>query len=719
MKTIRIQILAVVVASILTSALHTLAIEGLQISVQSTNAILFWPSATNETYLVQYRPTLDTNSSWMTLTDDYPAAMGTDMTFFVHSNSVQYPLVQGGGTNDGGGSPPLPEDMSGGTSDSTATTTTQPSVPMVQPVSGSGDAVPMAILPPGFDLSGYLIYYPSTGEWMSGNGYTVPDNSASSTQTSDIQPMDSGGDTNQYTGFYRVVRDGVHLWGLTNGMILSNEVITPIEFAVSFTDQVVGVSFYDGNTNPIIGAAAQPVGSNAWFLEWNTTMSLNGTYNVYAELDFASNDPVVSAPVTVTVNNLISFPNELAQSFGNWMWIYAQTIPNAAYQLDLYDENTNYLGSFLDYADNNGVISFIWDLTDYNGNPTSSSTYYGFYTVDTSSLSGGSPATLIKNVNAGSPSFQSLSLPHKALSGISGAGGPSPQGSSPSANANYFWSKENPWSLNGPWVVAYGLFSGNSTWDANDKDMIIGSPGNNEGVLQVLDQNDSGLNVSPGNNWSTVFTVDSPASAQQLLGYLQGSLNGSNNKYRNFYFFGHGNNHEFGSYTGAGGDLTQDQIAYALGNVPLSYDYAIVLPFGGYGYPVIRIPTPTTVQTAALHPYRFVFIDGCDSAAGTMSEAFAIPAATLSTNNFIAASRESRVFIGYTGVKYNWDQFGYLPYSEMMYNFLNAWTTGSLNAQQCVNAAKQDTWPTGRTYANMDGSAVVYGTADLISLSPW
>ena len=73
---------------------------------------------------------------------------------------------------------------------------------MVMPANGSGSAVPLAIYPLGSDLSGFLIFDPSTGQWMSGNGYTV--NSTDSTQTSGVQPMDVSGDTNQYTGFYRV-----------------------------------------------------------------------------------------------------------------------------------------------------------------------------------------------------------------------------------------------------------------------------------------------------------------------------------------------------------------------------------------------------------------------------------------------------------------------------------------------------------------------------------
>jgi hypothetical protein len=64
---------------------QSFAIEGLQISVPSTNAVLSWPSVGDgsETYIVQYRNTLNATDSWATLTDYYPAATDTNITSFV------------------------------------------------------------------------------------------------------------------------------------------------------------------------------------------------------------------------------------------------------------------------------------------------------------------------------------------------------------------------------------------------------------------------------------------------------------------------------------------------------------------------------------------------------------------------------------------------------------------------------------------------------------
>jgi hypothetical protein len=55
--------------------------------------------------------------------------------------------------------------------------------------------------------------------------------------------------------------DSVCISGLTNGMVLSGNVQFPIQFAVSTTDTIVGVVFYDTsydtNGSPISGASCE------------------------------------------------------------------------------------------------------------------------------------------------------------------------------------------------------------------------------------------------------------------------------------------------------------------------------------------------------------------------------------------------------------------------------------------------------------------------------
>ena len=71
-----------------------LAIEGLTLQIHCPHVVLSWPSTNDETYIVQYRATLDTNSTWQTLTNFMPPASGTNMTYFVNSNRVDCPSGQ-------------------------------------------------------------------------------------------------------------------------------------------------------------------------------------------------------------------------------------------------------------------------------------------------------------------------------------------------------------------------------------------------------------------------------------------------------------------------------------------------------------------------------------------------------------------------------------------------------------------------------------------------
>jgi hypothetical protein len=239
---------------------HTLAIEGLHISVQSSNVVLSWPSTNTETYIVQYRSNL-VAGSWLTLTDYFPAAANTNVTFFVHSNVIQQP---------NGSSGSFAMASSAGSGLSMALAVPESATPMAMPADGSGSAVPLFLYPPGFDLSRLIILDPLSGEWINGSAYSARPLSLEAAQCDMTQPLggdspspdgDGGAGPTPETGFYRVARDGMHIYGLTNGAVLSGSMQFPIEFALGSTDEIVGVAFYDENNSPIIGASAQGTGN--------------------------------------------------------------------------------------------------------------------------------------------------------------------------------------------------------------------------------------------------------------------------------------------------------------------------------------------------------------------------------------------------------------------------------------------------------------------------
>jgi hypothetical protein len=83
MKTSSQGIPAIVICVLIASMAYAFAIERLNVSVQTSNVTLSWPSTNDETYVVQYRAVLNAAPSWTTLTNSLPATAGTNLTSFV------------------------------------------------------------------------------------------------------------------------------------------------------------------------------------------------------------------------------------------------------------------------------------------------------------------------------------------------------------------------------------------------------------------------------------------------------------------------------------------------------------------------------------------------------------------------------------------------------------------------------------------------------------
>jgi hypothetical protein len=375
MKAIKPAVVGAVASLFVASAIPSFAIEGLQISVQSSNVVLSWPSVdgSGANYIVQYRQTLDGTDAWQTLASSWPAASGTNITFFVHSNAVNYPTGSYDGGTNGGGDPTPPS-------------------PMLVLAGGSDNAgVPLAIYPPGFDLSGYTLLNSETGERTSGNGYTV---SAISRRGGGVQPMDDSEDSTNAapgTGFYRVVQDGVKILNssmtvLTNG-ILSNDVVVAFEAGNAANDgtgtNVLGdidcaVLLIDGTKfagdNGVLGS---PTNTSPWRFDVDTGFLQNGTHTLQVAVTWMNPDNSngnnvnitrYSDPVTITVSNVINYPNwepEIGEA--GISAYFAQTVfTNVDWQIDIYDVNSNFVQTLTGHTDD-GTIAAYWNMTDTNG----------------------------------------------------------------------------------------------------------------------------------------------------------------------------------------------------------------------------------------------------------------------------------------------------------------------------------------------------------------
>ncbi|HEY5297557.1 MAG TPA: hypothetical protein VIK59_06510 [Verrucomicrobiae bacterium] len=456
--------------------LQTFAIEGLQVSIQSTNAVLSWPSVDDgsETYLVQSRNTLGATDSWATLTDNLNADSGTNITHFVDPNSVPYPPLIAGNTNVGSIDP-------NGTNSSTGT------------------------------------------------------NTFSST-----------------TGFYRVVRDGAHLFGLTNGMILSGMVSLPVELAnASGTVSTLSLTEDDSPVGNSIQTAPLAV---PLALIVDTTLMSNGVHQISASARWDDTNGGLweadSPPVSVTVSNEISYPNWMPEfgELGNSLLIRATSAhTNTDWQVDVYDSQYLYVGSFTGHTDD-GDIGVEWNLIDYNGVAHTNDNFFIFY-ISTEYVDPVTP-----------PIYKHL----------------------------------EQWSGPGAWVAVV-----QHAWDNyNNSDLLYAElSGFIGGAKQVSWQVSPPASEDDNGNWDA-YALNYGSSNPQGNTDWQAFRNALYNPdSRNLVYFGHGGPNGLG-YNPA--NTNRYISATEIGSV------LHTLPAG---------------QTNR-HSFRFVFLDGCSTAKGSLPEAF-------------------------------------------------------------------------------------------------
>jgi hypothetical protein len=240
------------------SVAQSFAVEGLTISIQNgTDVVLGWPSVDGETYIVQGRAAFDTNDPWQTLTNYYPAFSGTNWTTYVITNAIT--IQNSGGSSGGGSGPPSPNDA-------TIANVTADDSPLTM-------ATGSRLVPPSPWIPASLLH----GAILTTSGAYLP-----------LPPPGDGTSAVSDPGFYRVVRNGVHCVGLTNGSVLSATITIPLEIAVDDGDPIDGAALYvDGAAAS--GGLAQLI-NGLWTFQWDSTTVPNGMHQLSAEVVFDDYD---------------------------------------------------------------------------------------------------------------------------------------------------------------------------------------------------------------------------------------------------------------------------------------------------------------------------------------------------------------------------------------------------------------------------------------------
>ncbi len=641
-------------ALFLASALHSSAIENLTLSLQCSNVVLSWPSVPGDTYIIRYRPDLTTNSAWTVLADLYPASVGTN-TLFVHSNIVLHPNCggAGGGSSDGSGD--------GG-----------PPAPMAMTFSGSSQAsVQDATLADTADMNPDDLPYPWNPKFQSPDQPQVSTVAMTSVGTISQDVTDSGtpspdglSGSGQDMGFYEVVKDGVHLFGITNGMVLSGQVPLGVEFSNPDTNGILtSVFLLDTNADDTIAGSFFPTPTNSINGIWDTTQIPNGNYPV--ELGATLDDATfyLDHPVTVTVSNLVWTPDAWTQAgFGIYVGVQTVWTNGGTFQLDIYDDQTNHLG-FL-----NGIIGSDGYL-DYPGIPGPG------FSLNNSDGSGNQlPSTFYTLTYAITPN----------------ATGTQPLGLTPPYNFTNVATTESNWNFapTAATVVYKELFTGNTT---------LGQTQEHDLMLQISD-----IEVGAGGHPATlgdptsgmVWTMPINGTFTDLVGL---GLKSSNN--RDFVYMGHGSPDAIGVISDS---LYADAVALQLVN--------------HNSYPFPKGFPPTFTYPPDRHPYRFVFLDGCDTAEGTWPLAFSIPKQSgLTINDFVnKRGLRPRAFVGWNKSKvFAWTfnstvmDPDHLNFIETFWNSWGSQTNGVFTPLSVALQAAATAAPAAKK------GRVIYGATDL------
>lgn len=622
-------------------ALNASAIEGLRISVVQSNVVLGWPSQTNESFIVQWRSSFDTNHPWLTLTTNHLAATGTNWTVFTHTNSVLYPEPCPGSTNGGPSEIPAPSFQS-----SSSTAAAGPTLPPVP-----------------WDQSNWSSAKLSKGAASLNN----------------LEPMDEEPECTNATftaGFYRVVRTGVYPIGLATNQAFSGTVRFPVEIGVFEGNLPVSVTLINAaNSNAVDEVTMIQQDEGLYIAEWDTAFVENGTFQLKARATFGFAAPYVEidSPVfTVSISNSIVFPDPI-HAAGDYLFIDAKSIhTNASYTVKIFGDpivsGTNALltitgtTSSEGYLIDDGYRGILLDATSQSGARYSGD---GFRIQVQTAAAGGSGSTtsvLFKPVLPVWPTNTLNNIPTK-------------------------------------FTIAYQPIFGNP---------LSGGRGalDLEATMRLVY---SAANARPGGQGAEPGDETTPAMIWNQSDFSNWLFNNMRKEeVRNLFYFGHGSPSRLGGTNEVAasgvlsGWLSKTTIEQALRN---------------------NRTRPGTIATNA-HPFRFVFVYGCNTANGDLPLAFGIPKKVgMKKEHFLLNGLRPQAYVGWK----SWKVVGYanLPDTAHMTfigEFFNKWQfsrypTGHPKAGQllglkdALDAAAAIAWtnPASSPYSDL----VIYGADDL------
>ena len=639
---------------------RALAVVDQALQIQGTNLVLSWPSPGGyQQYLIQSRPTLDPSTPWTELTNAYPAN-STNRTTYTIYGVVPPPSIAGGGGGTNSEAPPEPM----------SAIPAEPTEPMVTRADGTGSIVPLAIYPPGFDLSGFLIYDPAVSDWVSGSAYTRPAISALALNRpqpqDDPQPQDASGVT---SGFFRVFHIPDWSFNVTN-YTYDGPNFFPVDFA-DYMDRIESIEVVL-NGQPMADAAVfMPYGSD-WGMLIYFDLFTNGTYSIQLRTTLHLDDAIGEGSVSlvlssqarnIVVDNEVTFPDwdDLIQTT-NYTF-HAQTKnSNTDWWIDIYDAWENPVRTGSGHT-SNGQISWTWDLNDDLGNQRDDLDYDPFfYTYITFNTAGAGPQTF------------------RTTPGV-----------------------QTAYPSTGYWLFSY--------LDRHYLEAGTHYP-NVQGYLTSAMSSLAGgptYRGIPASTCALKFGTNTYTQQQRNDSYAELKARIFIPENRNFYYYGHAS----GDYLGC--DIhTFDTNGLISGGTWLTGSKA-------YLYSLNVSNQLTFNRYGGSRPYRFVWLDGCSTSTGNWPGSFGVDKASYDIDHYTnnAANPKHRrpsAFVGWNQVVggEGWGN------AQAFFNFRTEWMTKWYYNWQTEGlwrafdeARTSANWPPGG-YGQLWGAMQVYGYTNML-----
>jgi hypothetical protein len=418
--------------------------------------------------------------------------------------------------------------------------------------------------------------------------------------------------------------------------------------------------------NGLVGNTTVIQSNGNWFAQWDTTAVPNGTYQVQLEYPFDDDISAFGVTSFINVQNDVCFPNNLSIC-GSALFAVPQTVnTNGTFTMDVYDDQTN-------------LVTSVSGSVDANGDCNDPNTSQPGITVSLQDTNG---------VDLPSSYFTIVVTTWPAV--VSNQGAVHANGLGGGGHGRRRFGHEGAWNGVRGWVMAYMPIFGTEQSVSSSKlnelmgtaaAAVLNNPGyGTEGILNgeytTADGYASAMTLSASRDWGTLASLLHDTSS------------------RNFYYFGHAGKALLGSKKNSnyfdGNNLEQ----------------------------ILRnSANPLTTNSLWQHPYRFVFLDGCQTAAGTLSALFGIPNMVVTNEVWAAAGLAPRSFLGwqsYTGTSFKSNGKPIYDNTRLRYmeNFWNNWS-GNQRLQDAIHAASADDDSNNQRFCQFDNIITLYGSPTL------